>query len=218
MQYLIHNFPTVLTLLGQHIRLTCITLGISLLIALPAGVLITRVRWLRPVVMGVLGVIYTIPSLSLFVLLIPIFGLGFVPAVTALVAYTQFVLVSNWVLGLASVDPGMIDAARGLGMNVWQRFWLVEFPLASPLLLAGIRLAVVTIIGIGTVAAYINAGGLGKLLFEGVITGNPDKILAGSLMVSLLAIAANFLLRWLETWAENRVKGDLRPQTDYPDA
>ncbi len=207
MRYLFENLPQVLVLFGQHLRLTAITLAIAMLIALPLGVLLARVRWLRGPVLGVLNVVYTIPSLSLFVLLIPLFGLGVVPAVVALVAYTQFALVRNWVLGLTTIEPGIIEASRGMGMNSWQRFWQVEFPLALPLLIAGVRLAVLTTIGIGTIAAFINAGGLGTLLFEGVITANYQKIIAGGLVVTLFAITANYGLRLFERQAERRIRG-----------
>jgi len=202
MDYLLNNLSYVGTLFLQHLQMTLEALAIGLFIALPLGVLINRVRWLRGAVLGVLGVIYTIPSLSLFVLLIPLFGLGVTPAVIALVAYAQLMLVRNWAIGLAGIDPAIIEAADGLGMSGWQRFWKVEFPLALPLLLAGIRLATVSTIGIATVAAYINAGGLGTLLFVGVETGNSQKILAGSLAVSALAIGINYLLRFLEHRSE----------------
>ncbi|MCL4561617.1 MAG: ABC transporter permease [Chloroflexi bacterium] len=202
MSYLIDNFGYVAQLFGQHLQMTAEVLGFSLLIALPLGVLIARVRWLRGPTLAVLGVIYTIPSLSLFVLLIPIFGLGLTPAIIALVAYAQLMLVRNWVVGLTSLDPAVIEAARGMGMNGWQRFWQVELPLALPLLLAGIRLAALSTIGIGTIAAYINAGGLGTLLFMGVITANYGMILAGAIAVSVLAIAINYGLRFMEYRAE----------------
>ena len=202
MSYLFSHLPLVLDLLGQHLRMLIVALGFSLLIAIPLGVLIARVRWLQGPTFGILEVIYTIPSLSLFVLLIPLFGLGLLPAVIALVAYAQFMLVRNWAVGLTTLDPAILEAADGMGMNGWQRFWQVELPLALPLLLAGIRLATVAIIGIGTIAAFINAGGLGQLLFEGVITGNSEKILAGSLAVSVLALSTNLGLRYLEKRAE----------------
>ncbi|HET9224144.1 MAG TPA: ABC transporter permease [Roseiflexaceae bacterium] len=208
MRYLIDNLPRIATLFGQHLRLAAIALAIALLIAVPLGVLIARVRWLRGPVLGVLGVIYTIPSLSLFVLLIPLFGLGTVPAVIALVAYAQLVLVRNIVVGLTGIDPAVIEAARGMGMSGWQRFARVELPLTLPLLLAGARVATLSIIGIGTIAAFINAGGLGQLLFEGVVTGNRDKIVAGALAVSILAIGANSLLRLLERRATLAIRGE----------
>jgi osmoprotectant transport system permease protein len=135
--------------------------------------------------------------------------LGFTPAVVALVAYAQLMLVRNWVVGLNSLDPSVMEAARGMGMSSWQRFWQVEFPLALPMLLAGIRLAALSAIGIGTIAAYINAGGLGTLLFEGVITANYQKILAGSIAVSVLAIGVNTLLRLLENQAEKAIRGEV---------
>ena len=206
-EYLVTHLPRVAELLVEHLRMTGISLGLALLIALPVGVLVARVRWLQGPVLGVLGVIYTIPSLSLFVLLIPLFGLGLVPAVIALVAYAQLVLVRNWVLGLTSIDPAILEAAKGMGMSNLQRFWQVEFPLALPLLLAGVRLASLSIIGIGTIAAFINAGGLGSLLFEGVTTANSQKILAGSLVVSALAIVINYFLRFLEQRAEYSIHG-----------
>ncbi len=198
MNYLLDNFQYVGMLFVQHLQMTLEVLGISLFIALPVGVLIVRVHWLHGPVLGVLGVIYTIPSLSLFVLLIPLFGLGVTPAVIALVAYAQLMLVRNWAIGLAGIDPAIIEAAKGLGMTGWQQFRLVEFPLSLPMLLAGTRIATVSTIGIATIAAYINAGGLGTLLFVGVETGNSQKILAGSLAVSLLAVGINYLLRYLE--------------------
>jgi osmoprotectant transport system permease protein len=208
MRYLFDNLPRVATLFGEHLRLAAIALAIALVIAVPLGVLIARVRWLRGPVLGVLGVIYTIPSLSLFVLLIPLFGLGTVPAVIALVAYAQLVLVRNVVVGLTGIDPAVIEAARGMGMSGWQRFVRVELPLTLPLLLAGARVATLSIIGIGTIAAFINAGGLGQLLFEGVVTGNRDKIVAGALAVSILAIGANGLLGLLERRAALAIRGD----------
>jgi osmoprotectant transport system permease protein len=208
MRYLWNNLPLVASLFGQHLRLTAIALAIALLIALPLGVLVARVGWLRGPVLGVLGVIYTIPSLSLFVLLIPLVGLGTVPAVIALVAYAQLVLVRNIVVGLTGIDPAVIEAARGMGMSGWQRFARVELPLTLPLLLAGARIATLSIIGIGTIAAFINAGGLGQLLFEGVATGNRNKIVAGALAVSALAIGANTILRLLERRAALAIRGE----------
>ncbi len=210
MSYLVDNLGYVSMLFAQHLRLTLETLVIALVIAIPVGVLVARIHWLQGPFLGVLGVIYTIPSLSLFVLLIPTFGLGVTPAVIALVAYSQLMLVRNWVIGLTTIDPSIIEAAQGMGLSGWQRFWQVEFPLALPLLLAGIRLATLSTIGIGTIAAYINAGGLGTLLFIGVTTANYQMILSGGLAVSLLAIGSNYLLRFLERRAEIAIRGESR--------
>ncbi len=208
MDFLIHDFPIVLELFGEHLRLTAVVLGISFVIAIPLALLAVHVRSLQVPLLGTLGVIYSIPSLSLFVLLIPAFGLGLTPAIIALVAYAQLVLVRNMVVGLNGIEPWIIEAARGMGMNPWQRFWRVELPLALPLILAGARVATVEIIGIGTIAAYIGAGGLGTLLFEGVESNNTGEILAGSIAVAALAIAVNYFLALLEHRAALAIRGE----------
>ena len=119
-------------------------------------------------------------------------------------------LVRNILVGLTAIDPAIVEAAKGMGMDGWQRFWRVEFPLALPLLLAGVRLATLAIIGIGTIAAFINAGGFGRLLFEGVSTSNSQKIVAGSIAVSVLALGANAILRFLERRATLAIRGEDR--------
>ncbi len=208
MSYLIDHLPTVAMLFGEHLLLTAIVLAIALVIAIPLGLLAARIDRLRGAVLGILGVIYTIPSLSLFVLLIPLFGLGAVPAIVALVAYAQLMLVRNLVVGLTGIEPWIVEAAKGMGMSSWQRFWRVELPLAMPLMLAGIRLATIETIGIATIAAYIGAGGLGTLLFQGVITDNTQEIIAGSIAVSFLAIAANYLIYFFERRTARTIYGE----------
>ena len=185
----------------EHLRLTGTTLLIALVLALPIALFITRQKRLQGPVLGLLSILYTIPSLALFVLLIPPFGLGFRNAVVALVIYAQVILVRNIVAGLESVPSSVIEAARGMGMNSWQIFYKIELPLALPVILAGLRVATLSTVGIGTIAAYVGAGGLGRLLFDGVQQGRPDRIVAGAIAVSVLAIAINTLLRFLETRA-----------------
>jgi osmoprotectant transport system permease protein len=198
MRYLLDNPRQILDLLGQHLWLTGATLILAASVALPLGVLAARNPRVRGPLLGILGVIYTIPSLALFVLLIPLVGLGTVPALIALVAYAQIILVRNVTVGLLGVDAAVVEAARGIGLTGWQVLWRVELPLASPVMLAGVRLAALTTISIGTVAAFINAGGLGTLLFMGVSQSYPDKIIAGAIGTTALALAANALLRALE--------------------
>lgn len=207
MTYLLNNLPSIGTLLLEHLWLTFSALAIALVIALPLGFLAARVRVVRGPLLGVLGVIYTIPSLSLFVLLIPLLRLGYWPAVTALTLYAQVVLVRNVLLGLTTIDPAVIEAARGMGMNGWQRLLRVELPLALPFILAGVRIATLSTIGIATIAAFINAGGLGTLLFDGVRSSNPEKIIAGAIAVAALAFAANGLLWLVERRATRAVYG-----------
>ena len=208
MPYLLNNLPRVAELFGQHLLLTVSALALAVLLGIPLGVVIYRIQPLRGPVLAVLSVIYTIPSLALLVLLIPLTGLSSWTAIIVLIAYAQLVLVRNTLVGLSGVDPAVVEAARGMGMNDWQRLLRVELPLASPVILAGVRLATIAIIGIGTVAAFISAGGLGVLLFEGVRTSNYDKIVAGAIAVSLLAIGMNWILRTLEKRASMRVRGE----------
>jgi osmoprotectant transport system permease protein len=207
-RYLIDNFGDVAVRFGEHLRMTLIALAIALLIAMPLGVGITRFRRWESPVMSVLGILYTIPSLALLVLLIPFVGLGLDNAVIVLVVYAQVILVRNIVVGINGVEPAIVDAARGMGMSAWQRLIKIELPLALPVILAGVRIATVTIIGIGAVAALINAGGIGRLLFDGVSTGNSQKIIAGSIAAATLAGLANILLRLLERRAQRAMYGD----------
>jgi osmoprotectant transport system permease protein len=198
MSYILNNPGDLLGFFGEHLQLTLLSLGIALLLGLPLGIAGARVAWLRSVLLGLFGVIYTIPSLALLVLLIPLTGLSQTTAIIALVAYAQLVLVRNTIVGLTGVDPAVIEAARGMGMGNWQRFWRVELPLALPLILAGVRVAAVSIVGIGTVAAFISAGGLGTLLFDGLRTSNNQKVVAGAIAVALLAALLNIGIRALE--------------------
>lgn len=183
----------------QHIELVLITLGISVVIA--AGLTILAIRWKTcgKILLQVFSVIYSIPSLALFALLIPITGLGRTSAVIVLVAYNQYLLLRNFITGLNEVDPAIREAATGIGMTQMQVLWQVQIPLAKSALFAGIRLAVVSTIGIGTIASSINAGGLGDLLFDGLRTMNTAKILWGSVLSAGLAILVNGVLKVVES-------------------
>jgi osmoprotectant transport system permease protein len=201
MRYIADHPAQVLGLLGEQLALTGAALALAVVVALPLGVFAARTSRVRGPLLGLLDIIYTIPSLAMFVLLIPFVGLGFVPALIALVAYAQIILVRNIIVGLQGIDPAVLEAARGIGMTVWQCFWRVEVPLALPVMLAGGRVAVLATISIGTLAAFINAGGLGTLLFTGVAQSHPDKIIAGAIGVTALALAAHALMRRLESRA-----------------
>lgn len=198
MRYIIDNPDVVRELLRQHIQLTGTALAIALAIALPLGLLVNRYRWLAVPVVGTLGILYTIPSLALIILLIPAFGLGAKSVIIALIVYAQIILVRNILVGLQSINPAMIEAARGMGMNAWQSWWRVQFPLALPIMLAGMRIAAVVVIGIAAIGAKFGAGGLGRLLFDGISGNRSDKIWAGAISVSALAFLVNGLLLLLE--------------------
>lgn len=200
MTYIWRNPLTVLALAGQHLYMSGVALLLSVLIALPLSWLAYRHERFNTWITGILGVLYTIPSIVFIILLIPWLGLNAQSVIAALVVYTQVVLVRNFVAGLQAVSPPILEAARGMGMNVWQIWRQVQLPLALPVMVAGVRIAIVVAISIATVGARFGAGGLGTLLFEGISqAGRYDKIWAGAISVSLLALALNRALRVLET-------------------
>ena len=178
--------------LVQHLQITVLTLALSFALAFVLSLVILRSRLLSQVLVGFFSGIYAIPSFALFALLIPLLGLGSRTAIVVLVLYNQFILIRNMLAGFRSVNPAVVEAANGMGMSAGQLFFRVRLPLAAPMILAGVRIAAVSTIGIATIAATINAGGLGVLLFDGMRTRNTVKILWGVLLSSSLAVLANF--------------------------
>jgi len=190
-----------------HIFLSFVSIAIALAIALPVGIFSARFRKAYTPVTAVTGLLYSIPSLAFLAILISIPGvaIGASPVIIALVAYSLLILIRNTVAGLDSVPPETIDAARGMGLTNRQILLRVELPLALPVIVAGIRIATVTIIGIATIGAYINGGGLGTLIFEGISRQFPTMIITGAVLATALAIVADLLLlaleRYLRPWA-----------------
>lgn len=204
MSYLLNHPGLVWQLTQEHLAMVGMTLGMAVVLALPLALLIHQVRWLALPVMGILSILYTVPSLALIILLVPWLGLNARSVVVAMVIYTQVILVRHFCVGLRSVEPAILEAAKGMGMNLWQRWWQVQVPLMLPIVLAGLRLAAIVAIAIATVGAKFGAGGLGTLLFDGIAqAGRYDKIWAGSLAVGSLALLVNTALLSLE-WAARR--------------
>ncbi|MBW4463840.1 MAG: ABC transporter permease [Pegethrix bostrychoides GSE-TBD4-15B] len=200
MDYLLKNPTVVWKLLLQHLSMTSLTLLIAVLVAVPLALLVHRYRWLNLPILGFLGILYTIPSLAFMILLVPLLGLGAKSVIAAMVAYAQVILVRSLTVGLDAIRPAVLEAARGMGMNPWQRWWQIQVPLVLPIFLAGLRIAAVVTIAIATIGAKFGAGGLGTLLFDGIAQSRYDKIWAGAIAVSLLAFAINGLFLTLE-WA-----------------
>jgi osmoprotectant transport system permease protein len=188
----------VLHLTWEHITLCALALFLAMLFAIPLGILISAFPRLRFTTIAILGAIYTIPSLAFLAFLIPSLGLGRHPAVVVLAAYAQLALVRNIQAGLTGVDPNILEAAQGAGMTSWQSLTRVRLPLALPVLIAGLRIATVSTISLATVTAWISAGGLGTLLFEGITFNRPSMILAGTVAITALALSADLLLRLVE--------------------
>jgi osmoprotectant transport system permease protein len=203
--YFVRYHSRLSAALLQHLSILALTLVISVVLASLITVAIQNRPRLAAPVLRLLGAVYAIPSLALFAILIPFLGIGFKTAVFVLVLYNQFLLVRNFLAGLRSVDPVYIHAAEGMGMTTLQILLRIKLPLAFPVIMAGIRLAVISTIGIATIAAAINAGGIGAILFDGLRTLNTAKILWGALLSAGLAISANLLLGYLERIAEKKL-------------
>jgi osmoprotectant transport system permease protein len=198
MSWAFENYDRLAEALGEHIVLVGTALAISLAIALPLGIWTARRPALYVAAMSVTGVLYTIPALALFAFLIPFMGLGKPPAITALVLYSLLILVRNIAIGIRELPAELIEAADGMGYGRARRLWRIELPLALPVIVAGIRITAVTQIAVATVAAYINAGGLGDIIFQGITQDFGEKIVAGAVVTSLLAIAVDESLKLVE--------------------
>jgi len=197
MDYLREHPDRVWELTRQHVELVAVTMFFAILIGVPLGIVITRLRWLEGPVIGTTGALYTVPSLALFAMMIPYTGLGRRTVVIALTLYSLLAIIRNTVAGIDGVPAATLDAARGMGMTGTQRLLMVELPLALPVIMAGVRLSVVAAIGIATIAALMGVGGLGRLIFDGISRLDSDRIIAGALVASVLALAADWSLALL---------------------
>jgi osmoprotectant transport system permease protein len=190
----------------QHIFLCAIALAIALVISIPLGILAARRRSFYGPFTVITGFLYTIPSFAMFTFLLALgFSVGVAPAIVALILYSLLILIRNVVTGLDSVPPETKDAARGMGLTDRQILFGVELPLALPVIVAGMRIAVVTVIGIAVIGAYIGAGGLGNLIFDGITRDFPTLYITGAILSTLLAIMADLLFvqteRLLSPWS-----------------
>jgi osmoprotectant transport system permease protein len=197
--YLIRRGDRVWALTLEHLILAGTAVLIALIFAIPLGIVAARNPKLSTPLLGFLAAIYTIPSLAFLAILIPSLGIGRRPALVVLAAYAQIFLVRNIATGLRGVDPATLEAAIGIGMTRWQQFIKVRWPLALPVIIAGLRTAAVTTISLATIAAWIGAGGLGTLLFEGITRADPDRILAGAIAITALALVTDAGLRFAES-------------------
>ena len=190
----------------QHIGLTFISLIIAVVIGLPLGIWITRRKQFSGIVLGIAGILQTIPSIALLGFMIPLLGIGAKPAIVALLLYALLPIIRNTYTGIEGVDPSVKEAAQAMGMNKWQVLFKVELPLAMPVILAGIRTATVINVGVATLASYIAAGGLGEFIFGGISLNNTNMILAGAIPAALLAIIFDFLLSRVQKLNFRKIK------------
>lgn len=192
------NSGLIVSALREHVTTTALTVLIGVLLALPLALLVRRVRWLSGPVLGVAGILYTIPSLALFAVLVPFTGLRQRTVVVGLVLYTLLILIRNIVVGLEGVPATVREAATAMGYGSVRLFWRVELPIALPAIMAGIRIATVSTIALATVGATVGFGGLGDLILSGFNNNfYRAEIAAGTIGCLLLALVADLLLLWL---------------------
>jgi len=192
----------------QSLALVGTAMLISIIIAIPIGLLVARYKRLYLPIITVSGLLYTIPSIAAFVLLIPITGFSAATAFIPLVLYNMLVLIRNTAAAVNGIDPLLIEVGRAMGMKRHQVLFRVTLPLALPVIVAGIRIATVTTIGISSLAALVGQGGLGELIFQNIVSGDYNAVVAGAILIAFLAIVADLLLLALQTGL-NRGRGAL---------
>lgn len=198
MRWLLNNWDAVLVALYEHVVIAASSLAIAFALSLVIGIAAARNDRIFRASIALSGLLYTVPTLAFLALLIPIVGLGRANAIICMVAFSLMILIRNIATGIRDVPPDVVDAARGMGMSEAQLLWRVELPLAAPIIVAGVRIAAVTVISVAVVAAYVNAGGLGTLIFNGISNDHAPKIWVGALAACALAVTADLSLARLE--------------------
>jgi osmoprotectant transport system permease protein len=204
MKWVINNWEQILVALYEHVLIAATSLAIAFAISLVVGIVAARndriLRWS----IATSGLLYTIPTLAFLALLIPIVGLGRTNAIICMVAFSLMILIRNIATGIREVPAEVVDAARGMGMSASQILLRVELPLAAPIIVAGLRIAAVTVISVAVVAAYVNAGGLGVLIFNGISNDHAPKIWAGAITACALAVATDLSLAGVEKFLRRK--------------
>lgn len=197
------NMPQILARAGEHISLVGVAVLVAIVTGVPIGIAITQSKRAADQVLYIASVIMTVPSIAFFGVLIPILshfgqGIGYLPALIALIFYSQLPIIRNTYTAIVNIDPALREAARGMGMTTLQRLAEVEFPIALPVILNGVRNAVVLTIAIASIATYIGAGGLGVFISRGISQTDPRQLITGAVAVSILAVAADLFLLFLQ--------------------
>ena len=198
MKWLIGHFDDVLIALGEHVAIALTALAIASVVSLAIGIWAAKNDHVYRVALGISGFLYTIPTLAFLALLIPVVGLGKSNAIICMVAFSLMILIRNVAAGIREVPEEVTDAARGMGMRPTEVLFRVELPLALPVIVAGLRIAAVTVISVTVVGAYVNAGGLGTLIFSGMSNDFAPKIWTGAITACALAVVADLSLARLE--------------------
>lgn len=203
LQYILSNWALIVSRTGEHLAIVGVAVGLALVTGVPIGVAISQNRRAAAVTLYAASIMITVPSIALFGIMIPILslvgqGIGYLPAVIAVLLYSQLPIIRNTYTAISNLDPALREAARGMGLTRLQRLREIELPIAVPVIMVGVRMAVVMNIGVTAIAAYIGAGGLGTFISRGISQTDPRQLVTGALAVSLLAIIADFALLGLQ--------------------
>lgn len=196
--FFMERIDQVSNLIIQHIELTIIAVLIAIAIGVPLGILITKVKNLAMIVIGMANIVQAVPSLALLGFLIPVLGIGSLPAITMVFLYSLLPIIKNTYTGLTNINSDILEAGRGMGMTEGQLLRMVQIPLALPVIMAGIRISAVTAVGLMTIAAFIGAGGLGYMIFTGIQMVNTNMILSGAIPAAVLALLMDIIIGRIE--------------------
>ncbi|BDG81593.1 MULTISPECIES: glycine betaine/carnitine/choline/choline sulfate ABC transporter permease OpuCB [Bacillus] len=194
MTFLQTNGGELLYKTGEHLYISLIAVVLGIIVAVPLGVLLTRMKKGAGAVIGVVNIVQTLPSLAILAFFIPLLGVGKVPAIVALFFYSVLPILRNTYTGIKGVNKNLLESGKGIGMTGWEQIRLVEIPLAIPIIMAGIRTSTIYLIGWATLASFIGGGGLGDYIFIGLNLYQPEYIIGGAVPVTILAIIIDYVL------------------------
>ncbi|GEK32947.1 ABC transporter permease [Kurthia sibirica] len=199
--FLVDNRAEIVLKTWEQFYISMLALLLGIIVAVPLGIVLSKTKKVAKIVMAITSVLQTLPSLAILALMIPILGVGKLPAIVALFIYTLLPILNNTFIGMQSVNKDLKNAGTSMGMTKFQSIYLIEFPLAIPVIMAGIRLSAVYAISWATLASYIGAGGLGDFIFNGLNLYQPEFIIGGAVLVTILALIVDGLLSKVEKWA-----------------
>lgn len=201
MNFILENRAELLEKTMEHFFISIVALSIGILIAVPLGIFISKNKKLSGIILTTAGVLQTIPTLALLALMIPLFGVGKTPAIIALAAYILLPMLNNTIIGVQSISGEVKEAAKSMGMTNLQLMRSVDFPLALPYIMSGVRLSSVYVISWATLASYIGAGGLGDFVFQGMNLYEPMMIIVAAVLVTTIALVTDLILSFVEKWS-----------------
>jgi osmoprotectant transport system permease protein len=216
LEFLQERYSDILTAIKEHLTISAASILLGILVAVPLGMFLTKnkIKWLHTLIFTVTNIFQTIPSLALLAILIPLMGIGTKPAIVALFLYSLLPILRNTYEGFSSVDPAMLESARGMGFSATGRLLQIQLPLAFPYIMSGIRVTTVYIISWTTLAALIGAGGLGELIVSGIGVNKKELIVTGAASAILLALLADLLFGAIERWAAFKTNKKIKLQVD----